>query len=115
MTSILFGRICLIVWYLKFWRILLSKAVILNLFQDHLKNGSNLIQEMLTCVSMTACFFRHPELVYVILNSFQDHLFNVFFVSPGDADMRQHDSSGMTALVVILNLVSVILNLFSSS
>ena len=60
--------------------------VILNLFQDLLNNGSNAIQEMLTCVSMTAfgitapelvselnsfvIHSRHPELVFVTLNLF---------------------------------------------
>ena len=49
-------------------------SVILNLFQDPLEKGSRIvIQEMLTCVSMTAWVLLYSELVSVILNLSQDH------------------------------------------
>ena len=42
--------------------------------------------------------FRHPELASGSLGKGEQSS------NPGDADMRGHDGSGMTALVVILNL-----------
>ena len=57
--------------------------------------GSNVIQEMLTCVSMTA--LGYPAFA-VILNLLQDLLNNGQQYDTGDADLHQQDGSGLSVI-----------------